>query len=1398
MLAVEENVKLSKEISIWQEQIKKHVQHQETLMAELADVKQSHKLHSISHNSSRSGNIKKTEELETIIANHEVLFINFNTQMLSNKKIIEELYEKDSLSIKKIQELEKVIIDEETQFMNLNTQILSNEEIISELNQRISSLIQSSDKLKSELSSCFKEREELENTINSNKIQLNNFNEQVLRNAITNEELNKKISSLIQNSEKLNLELSSSIKKREELENIIANNNVKLSNLKKEVLSNQKNLSEIKEQNSLLTECLDTVRSELFVVVKKSYEQEDISEKENKLNNLLDQISSNENLIKEHQGSVKRHEDAFQEDLEKCSKTKALLELVREEHMKLIEDVQSLKNDKDKLQLIYNEAVENWENLKVELADNKKIEMDLENQLILSNQEMVLSLKKKDVLQQQLSSECEVLKKKLELFDALKKDLLNVEKNYQHEKTKAENLSAEVHKLENLRSSDQDVISDISEKYSLLKKNLETVKFECSNSNKKSEKLEKQVADYKNEMANLNTHILSNEKRIKELAEIDKEYNILLKSHKRCGEIKAELESLDEMYAKLLVENESLRNENGTLKEDKHRQHTEFDEAAKNWTNLEKELTNKNNEIKVEFEKQLGVLKLEMVSSLEMKDGLLQSLFSECEFQKKQLKLFEANLESVQQNYQQEKTLVESLRTEIHELKNIQTSNQNVISELHEKNSHLIQNIEAFKSELCDSNKKVKELEKKVVNYKNQLTNLNEIIQSKEKRIEELIVIDEEYIDLLESHKKCDKVKVKLESLNEIHTQLLVHNEFLRNENDALKEDQHRLHVESDKAVKNWENLEKELKNKNYEIKIDFENKLAVLKQDMISSLEKKDALLQDLSSECELLRKQLEISETLQADLESAQQSYQHEKTVAESLKAEIHELENLHSSNLNVISKLGERNSTLTQNIEAFKTELSDSSNEIEKLEKSIADYETEFTNLNANLRYENSAVKQDLHKLCVDSDEAAKNWADLEIKFKKDNIENKIDFEKRLAALNQEMLEKTVSENLKAEVQELKNLKASNECVISELADRNSLLTENIETLKSELSISNKKSAKLGEEITNYKTDLSRLNSQIFSDVKTIQELRLTEKEYNVFLESHKDCEEIKAKLEFLNEMHAKLELDNKCYRSIFLHMKDVEKEVIEKRYMYKFITSPRKTLVSSLEKKDTLLQDLTSKCELLRKQLEISEALKADLENVQQNYQHEKTIAENLREEIQKLEHLHSSNLTVISELCERNSMLTQNLEALKSELSVSDNKIEKLEEVIAGYKTELISLNAKLLSNEKRIEELIVIEEEYNVLLESHKNCDEIKVKLISLNETHVQLLLDNESVRYENSVVKQDLHTLHVDFEEAAKNWANLEKGLIKDNNENKIDFEKKLAGLNQEMVSLDFQQYWK
>ncbi|XP_075210279.1 uncharacterized protein LOC142317607 [Lycorma delicatula] len=267
------------------------------------------------------------------------------------------------------------------------------------------------------------------------------------------------------------------------------------------------------------------------------------------------------------------------------------------------------------------------------------------------------------------------------------------------------------------------------------------------------------------------------------------------------------------------------------------------------------------------------------VSSLEKKDGLLQDLSSECELLRKQLEMYEAlkmDLENVQKDYQVEKLVSECLKAEVHELKNLKSSNECVISNLADRNCLLTQNIETLKYELTISNKKSTELGEEIANYKTELSTLNSQILSDGKIIEKLRLIEKEHYIYLESHKNCEEIKAKLKFLNEMSAKLELNNKSLRSENDALKEDQHRLCVEADKAVKNWENLEKELVNKNYEIKIDFENKLTVLKQDMNSSLEKKDTLLQDLTSECEVLRKQLNISEALKTDLENVQQNYQ------------------------------------------------------------------------------------------------------------------------------------------------------------------------------------------------------------------------------------------------------------------------------------------------------------------------------------------------------------------------------------------------------------------------------------------------------------------------------------------------------------------------------------------
>ncbi|XP_075210824.1 uncharacterized protein LOC142318165 [Lycorma delicatula] len=738
------------------------------------------------------------------------------------------------------------------------------------------------------------------------------------------------------------------------------------------------------------------------------------------------------------------------------------------------------------------------------------------------------------------------------MYESLKMDLENVQKNYQIEKTVSDNLKAEIHELKNLQASNECVISDLTDRNSLLTQNIETLKSELSISIKKSAKLEEEITYYKTELSSLNSHILSDEKTIEELRLIDKEYNIFLESHKNCEDIKAKLEFLNEMHAKLELDNKSLRSENDALTEEQHR----LRKTVKNWENLEKELKNKNDEIKSDFESKLAIVKQDMVSSLEKKDALLQDLTSECELLRKQFEISEAlqaDLKNLQQNYQHEKAISGSLRAEIHEFENLHSSNLSIISELGERNCTLTQNLEAMKSELSGSNKKIEELEEAIAGYETELINLNAKLLSNEKRIEELVVIDKEYNALLESHKKCDEIKVKLISLNEIHAQLRHDYEFVRNENKVLKQNQHNQHEEYIEEAADWANLEKELKNKINEMNVDFENQLMLLKQEMVSSLEKKNGLLQDLSFECESLRKQLEMSEVLKAELENAYQSYQIEKKNSINLKAEVHELKNLQATNECIISELTDRNSLLTRNTETLKTEVCVSNKKLAELGEEITNYKIEFYNLSDQISSNKITIEElrlierefniflESHKDCeeikakleflnemhaklnLDNDSLRsengilkQDQVRLHKNFVEANNELKIDFENQLALLKQEMVEKTVSANLKAEVLEQKNLQASKECIISELNEKNSLLTQKIENINSELSASNKKLAEVEKEISNYKSELSNLSAQILSDKKTIEELRLIEKEYNIFLESHKNCEDVHSTL------------------------------------------------------------------------------------------------------------------------------------------------------------------------------------------------------------------------------------------------------------------------------------------
>lgn len=81
---------------------------------------------------------------------------------------------------------------------------------------------------------------------------------------------------------------------------------------------------------------------------------------------------------------------------------------------------------------------------------------------------------------------------------------------------------------------------------------------------------------------------------------------------------------------------------------------------------------------------------------------------------------------------------------------------------------------------------------------------------------------------------------------------------------------------------------------------------------------------------------------------------------------------------------------------------------------------------------------------------------------------------------------------------------------------------------------------------------------------------------------------------------------------------------------------------------------------------------------------------------------------------------------------------SEKKTEDLEKKIANYEVQLTDLNALVLSKEKKIEELTQIKKEYDMLLETHEKCNEIKISFELLNEGHIKLVADHESYVFFN------------------------------------------------------------
>lgn len=115
--------------------------------------------------------------------------------------------------------------------------------------------------------------------------------------------------------------------------------------------------------------------------------------------------------------------------------------------------------------------------------------------------------------------------------------------------------------------------------------------------------------------------------------------------------------------------------------------------------------------------------------------------------------------------FQHEKQATENLKKELNELESLYSCNQLTVSELNEKNSILMVNLEEVKHELTLNICKLDEINKVVSDNKKEIVNLNTESLSKDKTIEELNLLVKEYNDLQCAHSNCNEIKEAADSL---------------------------------------------------------------------------------------------------------------------------------------------------------------------------------------------------------------------------------------------------------------------------------------------------------------------------------------------------------------------------------------------------------------------------------------------------------------------------------------------------------------------------------------------------------------------------------------------------------------------------------------------------------
>ena len=1160
--------------------------------------------------------------------------------------------------------------------------------------------------LTAELESKIKESEiSLQQEIESSsrtKSELESYKTQVESLKETNTELLSQLESANSSSDSLKSTLSSKLKHLQE-EHSTLQNQLEESQFAAESLQEQVNIAT--EEKTKTSTQLEKVYNQLNDVLSDhegcpstiaslenrctSLEKEIASS-----NDLIESLKEEQNVIMESNMEMVREKDLEIERLNQvCQDGSVVEETLTSVNIAL----QSLKEEKEKLELDLAEKTQIEESLRVELEENKNaietLKQDLEEAgtaLSATKSELESEKSDKDTTVQSLTCTLEETKvsfndllssKSSELEIAISKNEdLETELSSSH--TTITDLQKEI---ENLKSEASATSQDLSTRRQELEKELEAAQKAKEELEKEVEELKTANQEHTEKLHEAGYHLEQwgyyNEGQQQIITDLQTQLASLseestsktTEAEEKIGELTNDLEKLSAEKVALADRLSVLKDENATNETKMKSLSSEIDSIAEEKKEFEQKMTDlieKELSLNKDIEDTNQKLKTSLESQANLENQLSESL---------------SQLSSVTE----EKDKIEAENTELRaaaEALNGVSSEEieQLRLQVDEKEKHIQQinvELEETKSLVEEKEKRCNVLEEKMTELDALQSTLSEkenTVQSLEQQLDDAYAGNEEAIGVLNS--EIETLKEDNSKLTKENKRLLdgkdVFEEGLTKLQDSLEESKSTI-VRYEQMLADWtqygEQREAYLSSLNEQL---AENERA--KEELQSAVEKVNQTSTEMSQKCESLEENLktaqsnltkatEEKEAISKKTKGIMKAYKETKIQIEKLKKEAHDKGNELSEQLQAqINDLTIAQATLKEQNDRLSTERDDLMSEVENFE-----VEREFM---TTLKDENTALKQSIleqSQRIDDLQSALENTTAVEaelVSFReaKESVDNQLtQCSDRIAILEKDCAEKDValadSVSNRERLEHLEKDCAEKEAIINDLTTKHNTASNDLMARLSEIGI---KDAEINELRSTY-VQLNRIFEDLGLDIEKIGE---------VLPKMLSDASVTSSKLDLLQSQV-------QSFIGSIVEKNLVDNDIAQQEINHQFSAIAEKLvdLTKSLQLSDAEVNTLRNQTVNLKEEANLLKSVKESLDNT------DKTNEE-LQRKIEFLERDRSQHEHTVE-------LLHQKFEENYQELSSAKGVLAKKETELTDVTNQFQSTISNLALREQKIKEL---------------------------------------------------------------------------------------------------------